>query len=460
MATTKNSVLSVTTNAELLSYIINQTPELSEDIDLPVQGQSVKPIGKLILDNQRYRNAFINTVNLIGLTVIDRNQWQNPWENFANRGELRRGQQIRELIIDLAKVYDYNELYNEKDRFLKTVVPDVYEYMHELNFQKFYQTTVNINQMYMAFDDEDNGLLDLITTITENLYLSYTYDKYLIDKYQLCKRMVDGTIPVRKIENFEDLTPRQVLSKMKAVTTKMTFMSPNYNPAGVRRATTFGNIYLMLDADREAINNTEVLSTSFFKDEAQTKTNLALIDSFSETDINRLKEVLGKQFVDFTEDEKTMLKNVIGVVISGDWFMDYYYALDSQAPTKMTEFENPTTLDRNIFLHVWSVFSTSPFENCCVFTTETPSVTSVKLSPSSATVSKGQSIKISADVKTTGCANKAVLYTVTTGKADVKQDGTVTIPADSTDRTVVVTATSIYDNTKTATCTLTVAENQ
>ena len=35
------SVLKANNNAELLSYIINQTPELSADIDLPVQGESI-----------------------------------------------------------------------------------------------------------------------------------------------------------------------------------------------------------------------------------------------------------------------------------------------------------------------------------------------------------------------------------------------------------------------------------
>ena len=46
-----------TNDAELLSYIINQDPVLSENIDLPVQGQSIEPIGKLIMSNAAYRNA-------------------------------------------------------------------------------------------------------------------------------------------------------------------------------------------------------------------------------------------------------------------------------------------------------------------------------------------------------------------------------------------------------------------
>ena len=129
-------LLKATSNAEILSYFINQNPEVASEIDLPVQGQSTAPIGQIIMDNQRYKNLFINTVNLIGLTVIKENRWENPWDVFTNKGSLRFGQQIREIILDLAKVHDFNEFYEDKDKFLDTEVPDVYQYIHQINFQK------------------------------------------------------------------------------------------------------------------------------------------------------------------------------------------------------------------------------------------------------------------------------------------------------------------------------------
>jgi hypothetical protein len=97
-----NKVLKVNSDSELLSYIINVTPELQSEIDLPTQGESIAPIGKLIVNNERYKNAFINTINLIGLTIIDRNYWQNPWKGFTDRGTLEFGQSVRELFVDIA----------------------------------------------------------------------------------------------------------------------------------------------------------------------------------------------------------------------------------------------------------------------------------------------------------------------------------------------------------------------
>ena len=121
-----NKVLKVNSDSELMSYIINVTPELASEIDLPVQGESIAPIGKLIMSNERFKNAFINTINLIGLTVIDRNYWDDPWEGFTERGTLNFGQSVRELIVDIADVYDYNTYANNPTHFLQNVVPNVY----------------------------------------------------------------------------------------------------------------------------------------------------------------------------------------------------------------------------------------------------------------------------------------------------------------------------------------------
>ena len=71
-----NNVLKTKTQEQLLSYIINVTPQLRGEIDLPKQGEGISRIGELILQNPNYRNAFINTLNQIGLTVISRNYWE------------------------------------------------------------------------------------------------------------------------------------------------------------------------------------------------------------------------------------------------------------------------------------------------------------------------------------------------------------------------------------------------
>lgn len=426
--------LQITNNAELLSYMINKVPELQE-LDLPVQGEGTKHYGELIMNEDRYKNAFINTINLIGLTLIKRNEWENPWESFANRGTLKYGQQIREMIQDLAKVFDYNEEYNNKTKFLDSFVPDVLTYVHEVNFQKVYATTINEAELLMAFDSED-GLLDFIADTVGNLYETFKYDKFQVDKYQLARRFLQGTVTTVQIEDFDNLTPRQILTKMKAYSNKMTFRKPFYNPAGIRKATPHAKQITMLDTDGEAEYTTDVLAQSYFRNEAELKTNLALIDGYNEFDEARLTELLGDDFVPFTSDEKEQLANVVGNILSDKWFMDFYKALDNgnSDGKKQIEFINPTTLERNIFLHVHMALSTSPFENAIVFVKNTPKINSVTVSPLAVTTSAGQQVQLNASVSADGMANKSVLWSVddTSEELGVKvnQKGLVSIPSN------------------------------
>lgn len=432
-----NKVLKVKSDSDLLSYIINVTPELASEIDLPVQGESIQPIGKIIMSNQRYKNAFINALDLIGLTIIDRNYWEDPWETFTNRGTLNFGQSVREMIVDIADVYDYNAYANDPDHFLENVVPNVYNYVHEVNYQKFYKTTTSDEQMAMAFNTE-GGLMDLIEKIVTSLYEGYKYDKYIVNKYMLCRRILDGTITSVEIDGYNGLTPRQRVAAIKNVSSKMTFRSPNYNPAGVRVATAFGDQIMIMNTDFEADLTTEVLATSFFRNDAEMRTQLALIDGYGNHDTARLSELLGSAYIPFTDGELSALAGIPCVIVDREFFQDYDYALDTAGDgTRRTDFFNPESLRNNHYLHTWKVVSTSPFKQAVVFTKDvTPAVSAVSVSPATATVSAGQDLKLSATVTTTGFANKAVMWsidrdseTTDANKATVSVDGLLSIPS-------------------------------
>lgn len=466
--------LNVTNSAELLSYVINQTPVLRENIDLPKQGESINGIGKIIMKNVVYKNAFLNTINLIGLTVITRNHWENPWKKFTDKGELSWGQQIREVITDIANVYDYNEFVNRPHDFIKTEVPNVLSYLHEINYQKFYKTTTSDEQMAMAFERGD--LFQLIDEIVNSLYEGYEYDTYLVNKYMLARRILDGTVTAIQIENFANKTDREVVAEIKAISNDMTFRSPKFNPAGLRKATSFENQFAIVSTHFDAKFTTNVLATSYFRSDAEMKANMELVDGFGNFDTARLAEIFAKRdestgeiipneyvdgYVPLTSAEMTALNEIPCSIVGIDFFQDRYYGMDNNAPTRKTEFFNPQTLRTNHWLHAWGSVSSSPFENAVVFTVTVQSVTSVTVSPSTATVSKGQNLELTATVVTTGFANKAVYWSV---DADAYADGVrisdagkLIIPSDATVESVTVTATSIYDNTKTGTATITVA---
>ena len=85
------------------------------------------------------------------------------------------------------------------------------------------------------------------------------------------------------------------------------------------------------------------------------------------------------------------------------------------------------------------------------------------VSPSEAVVTPGQSLKLTATVVTAGFANKAVTWSVSTetegAEATIDLNGVLTISADTpAEAEFTVTATSVYDTTKTGTATVTTPE--
>lgn len=291
----------------------------------------------------------------------------------------------------------------------------------------------------------------------------------------LARRILDGTVTAIQIEDIANKTDRDVVAEIKAVSNDMTFRSPKFNPAGIRKATAFEDQFAIVSTKFDAKFTTNVLATSYFRSDAEMKANMELTDGFGNFDMPRLAEIFAKRddqgnviegeyvdgYVPLTQAEMTALQEIPCAIVGIDFFQDRYYGMDNNAPTRKTEFFNPQTLRTNHWLHAWGSVSSSPFENAVVFTVTAQGVTSVSVSPSTATVTKGQSLQLSATVVTTGFANKAVYWTVDADSyADgvrIADDGELFIPADATVESVTVTATSIYDNTKTGTATITVA---
>ena len=456
MALTNNLGIKVNSATELASYIINQTPILSAEVDLPTQGDKdfIPKLGQLISSDNRYKNAFLNTVNVIAMTVIRDNTWNNPWEAFTEKGVFRFGDSVRELYVDIANVYDYHEYENDVDHFLENVIPDVYNYIHILNYEKFYKTTTSDEQIAMGFSD-DASFFRMIESIVASLYEGYKYDKYIVEKYMLCRRILDGTMTSITLD--ASLDNRGKVAFMKSISNEMTFRNPAYNPAGVRSFSPFNRQYLLMDTLFEAQVSTITMAQSYFRDEADFRTNMALIDGFNKHDTVRLAEVLGDSYIPFTSAELEALATVPAVNIDYDFFQVYNKAFNTDAETTARSFENPETLKTNHWLHTKKIMSTSPFAPAVVFTSLTPSVTSVTVSPSTATVTKGQDLKLSASVVTVGFANKAVKWSVDSQEVKIKVDGTLIVPADTTETEVTVTATSIYDEDVTGTATITIA---
>lgn len=412
--------------------------------------ESVRTIGAIIMDYPALQNEFLNAlVNRIGRVMLTSKMYSNPIA-FFKKGVLEYGESIEEIFVNIAKVQEFNPEIAEQEVF-KRVVPDVRAAFHIMNYQKFYKATVTQEQLKQAFLSWD-GVTDLIARIVDSMYTGANYDEFLVMKYLLARHILDGrvypvTVPTVNAENA-----KAIVTTVKGVSNKLTFMNSEYNPAAVRTFTDKTDQYMIVNSVFDATMDVNVLASAFNMDKAEFLGHRVLIDGFGDLDIARLGEIFAGDptYNEPSQDELTALNAIPAVIVDKDWFMVF------DMLTQFTEQYNGQGLYWNYFYHVWKTFSVSPFANSVLFVPGTPSVTSVTVSPATATVPKGGSVSLSCVVATVYFAPQTVVWTSSAEDVKVSAAGVVTVDADAKSASATITATSAFDSTKSATCTVTV----
>lgn len=412
--------------------------------------ESVRTIGAIIMDYPALQNEFLNAlVNRIGRVMLTSKMYSNPIA-FFKKGVLEYGESIEEIFVNIAKVQEFNPEIAEQEVF-KRVVPDVRAAFHIMNYQKFYKATVTQEQLKQAFLSWD-GVTDLIARIVDSMYTGANYDEFLVMKYLLARHILDGrvypvTVPTVNAENA-----KAIVTTVKGVSNKLTFMNSEYNPAAVRTFTEKTDQYMIVNSVFDATMDVNVLASAFNMDKAEFLGHRVLIDGFGDLDVARLGEIFAGDptYNEPSQDELTALNAIPAVIVDKDWFMVF------DMLTQFTEQYNGQGLYWNYFYHVWKTFSVSPFANSVLFVPGTPSVTSVTVSPTTASVPKGGSVSLSCVVVTEYFAPQTVVWTSNAADVKVSAAGVVTVDADATSATATITATSAFDDKKKAMCTVTV----
>lgn len=410
----------------------------------------IKKIGAIIMDYPALQNEFLSAlVNRIGRVILTSKLYDNPWA-FFKKGMLDFGEVVEEIFVNIAKVHTFDPEVAEKEVF-KREIPDVKSAFHIMNYQKFYKATISNDQLRQAFLSW-SGVYDLIAKIVDAMYTGANYDEFLVMKYMLARAVLDGrlypvTVPTITTENMT-----KVVSKIKGVSNDMTFLKSKYNIAGVKTHTPKDRQYLIVNGDFEAEMNVEVLASAFNMNKAEFAGHMVLVDSFGELDTERLKEIFygDNAYVEINSDELEALNKIPGIMVDEDFFMifDNY--------ENFTEQYNGEGLYWQYWYHVWKTFSMSPFANNALLIPGTPTVTGVTINPSTATVSKGQSVQLEANVTTTDFAPKTVNWTSSSENTVVDNSGKVTVLSTETLKSVTITATSTFDPSKTGEATITV----
>lgn len=416
-------------------------------------------IGEYLANYQPARNAFLNAlVNRIGLTIVTSKLYRNPWAVFK-RGYLEFGDTVEEIFVNLADVHGF---YPEgaEDTFAKREIPDVRAAFHRMNYQKFYKTTVSSQQLRQAFLSW-TGVGDFIARIIESLYTAANTDEYYVMRYFLAKCLLNGYIGSINIPEPTKDNAIDVATQFQYLSDLFQYQSTKYNMAGVTTHTDFDDQYFIITAKFKATMNMNVLATAFQLEYREFQARLITVDSLTDFDWARLDKLftdpatgaLDPGYARFTTEEIALLESIPAVLISRDWWM----VLDNYLED--AQWFNGEGLYWNHWHHTWKTISCSPFGQAAAFTNVASTITSVTVTPTTATLSKGADLQLSATVVGTGIVNKGVQWTVTGGAASgttVTNGGYLHVAANETATTLTVTATSIQDGTKTGESTITV----
>ena len=437
-------VLNAIRNSATINYR-NYVPVATDDPEV------IRAIGQTIMDNPMLQNEFLSAlVNRIGKVIISSKLYSNPWAVFK-KGMLEFGEVIEDIFVELAKVQDYDPTVAEAEVF-KREVPDVRSTFYVLNYQKLYKATIQERDLRKAFLSID-GVTNLIAKIVEAIYTSANYDEFLTMKYLIARRLLQGLIFPKDISSIG--TMHDLAAEFKGVSNEIEFLGTKYNLAGVHTHSLKKDQHLIINASVDAQMDVMVLATAFNMDKAEFMGHRHLVDGFGELDLDRLDELFkdDPNYVKPSTAELTALNSIPAILVDEDFFVIVDNLLE------FTEQYNGQGLYWNYFYHTWKTFAVSPFANAIVFVPATPSVTSVTVTPSTATAGAGDVVRLSVAVVTANYAPQSIDWSSSDETvATVDKDGVVTISADATaGDTATITATSTFDTTKTDTCVITVA---
>lgn len=426
----------MTNGVNVLNVIRQNATAVYQDRIPEATAENLHEVGDAILTYEAQANEFVNAlVNRIGLVILNNRMATNPLAALK-KGRLAVGETIEEIYIDVIKAQTYDPR-AAQDTLFKRHLPNVSSVFHSVDSQLNYPLTISNEQLRKAFMSYDS-LDRFIAGLVDSMYKSATLDEFIQMKQLISEWNNNGRFIIEPITAVTDAaSAREAMIKIKAVSDGMTIFNNQMNYAGVWTSTPKDEQYLITTPDFNARMDVDVLAAAFHMDKAEFAGHVIVVDNIGD---------LGDDGIE-------------AILVDKNWYQVYDYLR-----TFKTAY-NGEGLYWNYFYHVWMVYSLSPFANAVAFGTATPTVTAVTVTPTAANVKAGGTVQITTSVTGTGDPTSKCTFALA-GNTDpetvVNTMGKVILGSKETGslgnskNQITVTAKSVQDTSKTATCTITV----
>lgn len=381
--------------------------------------------GSAILSYQALQNAFIdNLVNVIGRVDILRRSYRNSLSVFK-KGFLEYGDTIEQEFTNFATAHGY-----DPESAASTVEqrekPNTSVIFHKMNRQDFYKQTTSEQQLRQAFYSYAK-LQQLMDSIYNAMTSGNQWDEYICTKCVIGNYAANNLYYVQTVsavtdENSAKALARAIRTKVKTMETKP---CPEYNAMAATFYSRPEDLVLILSADVEAYFTIDLYAYAF---------NLSKVNQ---------ENLVGRVVV---VDELAGITGAQAILCDKEFIQIYDILFEFRNR------ENGEGLYWNNWLHVWQIFSTCRIAPAILFTTESAADVSVVVYPSSLSIPAGNTIKFRSNV----AATFSTTASFTDPQSHLTESGELKLGSKETVATVPVKATSIKDNSKTATATVTV----
>lgn len=357
-----NSVLQAST-IDILNVIrANASAEYQDLVPEVTKASEVSKVGDVFMGYPAMANQFLAALmNRIALVRIKSATFNNPYARLK-KGYLEFGETVEEIFVGIANVREFS-VEKAAEREFKRSMPDVRSAFHIMNWRVQYPITIQDKDLYQAFTSMD-GVQNLIATIVQQVYTAAEYDEFLLFKYLIIKNVAKGTFKPLSIGNGSDM--KDAAKQFRATSNQLTFMSKDYNAAGVLNNTPRERQVIFMDSQYNAAYDVDVLAAAFNMDKATFMGSLYLIDDFTTFDNERFETIRANSDMidEITPEELALMADVKAVMVDEDWFQVY----DNNV--QFTEKYVASGLYWNYFYNTWKTVSTSPFANAVVFATD------------------------------------------------------------------------------------------
>ena len=417
--------------------------------------ENLRTIGSVLTSNTSFMNNWLNTLyeRIALVRIVTMDGWENPLAQYKKK--LEYGESYVEYATRLvkAKVRDYNYA---KEHFMDIELPEHLSAIFHINCEVHYDTTILPAELKKCFLSYDR-FAEFLDSEIDNLYRSMEYDEFLAMKYVVARAILDGNIATKEIPAVNAANAREIVTRIKGVSNEMMFLNNKYSKANVETYARRDEQHMLVSSDFSAVVDVNVLALAFNMEKSDFLARQVQIDGFGELDRDRLDVLFSKDplYTRITDDQLAELAKVPAVLMHRDWFV----VLDQM--TEIYQTLNQMGPYQNYSLSVSRTYCFSPFFKAVAFTVGAQSIGSVTIDPATASMARGD-IKFKAVVDSVNLADPSVVWTVDAAHADsvvldrldnqtVSVRLVTAIPAGET---ITLTATSVFDNTKTATATV------